>query len=550
MRMELVFGFMVGAVFSSALAQGVELKGAVISTDFYPSAGAEPKDVLAFDLREFKGFPERCLAASVQGLYNSHASRGTKLYLIWSPQDESWLKYLVATKRVSLKKTITDFREMVKLAGVRRAVVFDRKPYQLGDIATTVAGCERALLVADPKLADNLDLEIKVDLRDRFESNVAAYAWLVEKYGKEFNRKAIAISPPGPTPAHVPAELRDYQVANRIFTFWLTGDQEKRLYGADRSGEERFLGQLLEKNWSPNIPCLGYPWSGEGHGPGEGPGVTFLSQRGKWLVPTDLFTNLSFWTCFKPSEKQIPVKAIKPKLEPGKKYAAVVMSDGDNLCTWLNFFPGYLDSKIKRDFPMSWTMGPTLRELAPPVYEWNLATMPAGDSIGTGVSGVGYIALDEYGKAYGDERKQVIQGFLDQTNEACGLSGMKWLWVMRYGPPSSDWINYYAWGSKGIKAIMGGYGKVTDDFGRALESINQVGIFHCLHDSNGPEPLRKEIDRMVADPKCPRFLHIFLLNWNYPVDSLPGIGSYLREKGIEPVTPEVLADLYQQSLGR
>ncbi|MFX8782076.1 hypothetical protein ABTM76_19315, partial [Acinetobacter baumannii] len=91
------------------------------------------------------------------------------------------------------------------------------------------------------------------------------------------------------TATHNPANLRDYLVASRALTYWISGEKEKAKPGADTAAERTALEPLLKGR--EMTATLGYPWSGEGFGPGEWDGVTWISEHGQFLVPTDNFNN-------------------------------------------------------------------------------------------------------------------------------------------------------------------------------------------------------------------------------------------------------------------
>ncbi len=515
-----------------------------------PSTGAPPKEVVSLDLRKGLDYSEKLLAASAQGLLNSREKGTTKIYLIWDDHDAFWLDHLVKNKIVNGVQQVQSLEELVGKARVRRGVIFDNKPYHLPNIATTLAGCERLLLVADPELASRIGIKIEVDLRNRFKTNREANDYLWSKYGSNISRRGVSITVPGPTQTHQPAQLRDYLMANKIWALWPSGTKERDAAGADPAGELEDARRILIDKYPDNIPCFGYPWSGDGYGLGEHEGVSFLSQTGKWLIPTDNFSNLSFWSTFEPS-LQKPALKLRPKTyRKDTKYAALVMSDGDNLCTWRDYFPKYIASLGRRGYPVSWTMGPLMRELAPPLYDHAIRSLPEGDSIGSGVSGVGYVAPEEFGKALPDP-KNVFRRYTDLTSATAQRSGHRWIWVMRFGPAGGPVLKDLAEGLTGIEAIMGGYGPVTDKGELAVTRYsNGIGAFHTMNKVVDEKQMLQEIDQILARPDCPQFLHFFLWNWGVTPDGLQKIAAHCAMRGVEIVTPEVLAQLYRDSESR
>lgn len=515
--------------------------GLAAPSDVYPHAGASPTSMRVLDLRGETDFARLSLAASAQGLINARAS-GDKVFLVWDKHDEKWAKWIAARGMVRTVGQIPGLAELIAMTGTRQAIVSEGTPPHIANVATLAAGCEGALLVVDPKLLAEFGLRAKVDLRGRFKTNVEAYRWVLATYGDRMTRRATSITVPFKTPTHTPAQLRDYLVANRVFTWWISGREDGKLPGADRQAEESFLREVLRTEFPTNIPTMGYPWSGDEYGPGEWDGITFLSQTGRFLIPTDNFSNLSFWSTFPRSPRKLPQPQVKVVPEPGRRYAALLMSDGDNLCTWRDFFPGYWEGLKDRSFPVAWTMGPTLAELAPPIYDWAVENVPAGHTVGAGVSGVGYMAMEEYAKDLRLRRQGVVDAYARLTGEWSAATGQRWLWVMRYGQPGGWGIRQYA-KIPGIQAIMGGYGLVTSDLRASIERFGDATAFHTVMRASNLEDLRKELPPLAARPDCPPLLNIFILNWNYSPEKLAETAAFVRSQGFEIVSPEVLATL-------
>ena len=338
----------------------------------YPSAARSPRYLLVFDARGTKGYQERCLIASAQGLANSRPKTRDLVYILWNNDDAFWLReiehgYVRGTKKLSSIGDIFD------LSG-RDCLLYDEKPSHLPNIATSVSGCERLLMVGDPQLAAYFELRPRMDLRGKFTQNAQAYRWLQHEYGDRLSREISSITVPYQTATHNPANLRDYLVANKVITYWISGAKEKDMPGADSEAELAALKDFLPKN-SPK-PVLGYPWSGDGFGPGEWDGVTMISRRGGYLVPTDNFDNLSVWTCFHMSKKKFVSPITHERFDPSKTYAAFCMSDGDNLCTFQQWFRDVWRERKDFSFPVGWTMGPTLNEMAPPIYDYFVRHKP------------------------------------------------------------------------------------------------------------------------------------------------------------------------------
>ncbi len=509
------------------------------ATQIYPVAGGTPRNLIVLDVRMEKRYSELCLAASIQGNFNAdRRNGGQKIYLIGDDADATWLTWLEDKKYIEGARLVQSVDDLLKKYGGGQAVISDREPPHLGDIAATVAGCEKLLLAVDEQTVARHHLSVTIDLRHRWKTNIEAYKWLLDRYRSQISRKATSFTVPFQTKTHTPWHLRDYQIANRLFTYWISGTEDGKFKGADAKEEAKYIESVLARQFPSNIPTMGYPWSGDEIGIGEWGGVTTLSRAGKYLIPTDNFANLSVWTSFPPSARRLrPSPALK-KVVPSRHYAALVMSDGDNLCTWRNFFPEFWIQADAIGAPVGWTMGPTLGQLAPPIYDWVCDHQPPGSSIGSGVSGIGYVAMEEYGKAVSDPEK-TREEFIIQTDQICEKTNENWLWIMRYGGPGSAGTARYNRLTPHIETIMGGYGAATHDLSRPKDGK----IFHMFLDGNNAPEMEASLATALKNPAMPRCFGVFLMNWGYRPADVARLVKFGRGQGIEWVTPEQLSKI-------
>lgn len=511
----------------------------------YPSAARPPKRLLVLNMQGSSDYEERCLVASAQGLFNSRPGTSELVYVVWTAEDVFWLKWLKPSYVPSTQelKSVGDLLALLP----KNAVLYNEHPSQLPDIATTYAGCSRLLLAGSPEIVKRYGLNVKADLSDRFQTNAEAYQWVWDRCKEKISRRVASFTVPYRTPTHNPAQLRDYLIANEVFTFWVSGDLDQKTIGADRKAEEATVESILRK-FPVNTPVLGYPWSGDGYGAGESDGVSLLSRVGKFLIPTDNFTNLSVWTAFEPSKKKFPEGPPPPAFDKGETYAALVMSDGDNLCTYQNYWPAFWEGLKDRSVPIGWTMGPTLSELAPPIFDYAVAHLPYGHTVGSGVSGVGYMAIDQFGKDL-PNGGEALDSFVKLTERKCTGVGERWLWLMRYGAPYSPDLLRYVSGLKSISTVMGGYGKVTSNAAASVEREGAVTIFHGLLSGGNADEIMPNLDGLLKHEDHPRFLQIFLMNWGYKPEDVQRLANYCKSIGIHLVTPEQLSALSRKASG-
>ncbi|MBP7934462.1 MAG: hypothetical protein KA354_07410 [Phycisphaerae bacterium] len=518
----------------------------------YPKCGNPARELVVFDLEkhEMEG-KDRTLFASLQGLVNK--SRPPELYLIHGRNWRAWLEYLKEKSWIQGYTVVSTAHELLDKYGFKNAVLVDDKLYGSINIATMIAGMEDVLLAADLSLVNKYGLNVKIDLRGRWPNIVDAYQEVTEKYYDRFDKTVLAFV--GPNVNLCP--LRDYLIAKNIFTMWITGQVDGSFPGADTFGERQFFKSLLATKFPVNIPVLGYPWCGNGYGCGEGPGVTFLSSCGKFLVPTDHTGNLTILTSYtnRKTYKQPTPKSMA--LDQNGVYVSLLMSDGDNLNTWQGFFNDMRRSLPKeRKYGVSWTMGPSIYDLLPPMADEVIDGIHPNDSIGCAVSGIGYLYLKHYASLFGTYREDVLADFVNITETYIKRMDEKWAWVMGYGSVGSPFLKYYA-RINGMKAIMGGYGSAdyhmgqhdgTADRTKANELVEGVPVFHTMVNTSPVDKMIKEVDSWAGKLPRPLFMNVFLFNWDFNADRLNQLGDGLVQRGYNVITPEVIGDLYKESL--
>lgn len=508
----------------------------------YPVMGKKPEQLICLDVRKLAP-EEKPLAACAQGLLNSDPKIGEKVYLIWNDDDTRWLDWLKTHAGVKSVKNVKSIQDLLSLGNLKNCVLIDEKPSHSLAIALSIAGSQRLLIAMSDSIVKKYGLTVEEDIRGRWKTNIEAYEYILDHYSHRSD--LLAMIHPAPSLAN----LMDYIVGTGTFTFWVSGSVDSVLPGSDPHAEETFFSRILAERFPVNIPVIGYPWNGNGVGIGENGGVTLLSRAGKFLVPLDRVSNASVLTCFPPQFGPLEKKPSRTVLDKNKYYGSVLITDGDNLCTFRTWFPNYWKNLKDKDFPVAWTLGPTLRELLPPFYDNLKMTAPPGDSFGTGVSGVGYIAPSEYARSFGDKREKVIEEFMKLTARYMNDVGERWLWIMRYGGPRSLDLDYYAKYNDGtFVAILGGYGREARDGQDSAETVGEIPIFHSVTDNNNMGAIQRQLEEIIKNNKPPLFLNITLQNWAITPEMLKALAEFCAKAGIVLVTPEDMALLYKESL--
>lgn len=503
----------------------------------YPHSASPEAPLRVFDARGATDQRTNLLLVTAQGVINRERPR---LVVLWSDTDAFWLDWLRETGRIGPTVALASPREVLETFSIRDVVVYDPRFPATINLATMI-GAVRGLAMAHPAVVRRFDLHVAEDLRGRWRTNIEAYEWAFEHIWPEMNHSVIACFNPLPHQPH----LRDYLVAQRIFTFWITGENDSDDGHSSPEVERRGIGRMLAQ-MPVNIPVMGYPHSDFAGGMLEGPGVTFLSHYGKFLVPTGWFSNLSVWTGIprRSAElRQQPPRRIH--LEPEKVYAALLLSDGDNVCCWYYNFRPYWENPNHGQIPMAWTMGPSLLDLCPFVVDYFYERLARADSVGCAVSGLGYIYAEHYGDAFGRRRGEVWRDFLRLTGEHMEQLDQRWIWVMRYGERGGPDLADYATELPGLVAIFADYGAHGDSRG-TVHTVDGVPVFHA---ANGwSDDMLEQITSAPGDRR-PGFVHVFLLNWKFDMDAIAALVSHLPDDFVL-VRPDELGALHREAVRR
>lgn len=526
----------------------------------YPRTPRPAEKLYLFDSRACDD-RTKILVSTAQGLINRESPR---LYVFYKKPEETanvmeqtalnhdqrWLAWLVKGGYINQPEPLASLEDVLKRFGVRRVVQVDPAlPVSL-NIATMIGAVE-GLAVAYPEQVRQYKLEVAQDLTGRWKTNAEAYEWAFQNLWPKMDHTAIAWLAPSPNLSHP----RDYLIAHKIFTLWVTAEKDGVGPGSNTADELRVAARILGQ-MPVNIPVLGFPWAGWGTGIGEGPGVRLLSNYGKWMVPADWKTNLTIWGGIEPRHKKFRQPAPRPlKLEAGKVYVAYVLSDGDNLNTWYDYFPAYWDSPHHGQIPMGWAMGPSLIDLQPALLDFYAENIKPTDSIGASVSGVGYVYPDQFATAFSPEERERVWGqFFALTERTMKRLDMRWVHLMGHTAPHSADVVRFARALPWLDAVTPGYNfKVPYAKANYLEGA--VPVMHTVNDSkltsvSTPARAGKVAATLAkVTRERPAFLCVFIHNWKYTYDDIKALTDALP-KNFEVVRPDELAILYKQHLAQ
>lgn len=531
---------------ASGKPNGLALEGkATPAPPLFPRSAAPASTLVVADISRLTPDAQLCVV-SLQGLVNRSKPR---LYCLLSEFDSSWLNWIRRNKWAGAARTERDWRKLLtRYRGAYRGVVItDPALPATKNVATMIAGLDDALVVS-PRLAAQLRLPVVADLRGRWRTSLAAYAWAFERLWPRLNhRLAACLWPDSPG-------LRDYLVQHRAVIFWLPGRIDGARTYERPEAEVRQVEELLAR-MPANSPIMGYPWAGKDVGIGELPGVALFSEFGHYLVGSVDCTNLSVHSGIAGvslHQRRPPA----PRLDAGKVYVSYIMSDGDNLpvLTTVNF-PQLWNDPNRGKFPIGWTLSPSASLLMPDVVSYYYSTATPQDAFVAGVSGVGYTYPDLYGQRYREpDRPRVYDGFLDLTAKYMRAADLRSAWVMNATRP--EVIRRYAERIPFLEALFPDYGQRVQTYAEATyPTARNMPVFHGVtgwrEDASREEKIREMVEQVRAfTPKeRPAFLHLFVWNWGADLGALREVlhrlgGDYTA------VRPDHLAALYRQYLVR
>jgi hypothetical protein len=478
---------------------------------------------------------ELLMLASLQGIVNRTEPR---IYLITSADDQFWLNQMIAQGDTGAPQPVDDPLSLFKtfrdeIAG---AVVPDPNCYVTPDIAVDIAGIDN-LVIATPELAELTGVPIKVDLRGRFHSDADALRHARRNLLSESNRYlALCLDPP-----LLGAQVDDI-IAARGTCFWVTGPKEQDRPGADMAAEK----QEIEKTFAEmplDAVIRGFWWHGDGMGLDETPGVTLGSQYGKITTVSDYVANYSVTS-------GIPLKFLKqrtalpaPVLDRSKVYFALTMSDGDNLCTWRNYFRGYFTDPQYGAFPLAFGMGPSLIDVAPEQAQWYYQHAAPNTEFLCDVSGAGYIYPSQWATALSDQ-KDKLADFYRWTSKYMARMDMHTLRLMNVGTADIATAGSML---PTVDFLMPDYGLSGESGYQEFTYMLPTGqsVFRAATDGPGAEKLADEI-REHAGSTRPAFLNAFIWNWGSKISDLKQMIDLLGPEYVA-VTPSQLDELYRES---
>jgi hypothetical protein len=221
------------------------------------------------------------------------------------------------------------------------------------------------------------------DFRNRWPDRIAAYDWALINLMPHCTKKVVFAT--GNRRDNAKAErignpITDYAAASKGFVFWLDFEKE-------RAEVEKIF---RTPGYGVGTSLMGYGSTGDGCN-------LIANPHGIGYVVSELYANGSFWSSFPNPTKaytQAPGHAVSA--EPGKIYAHIMWSDGDNLEFDQNPLYKFWHDPARGKVPVATALAPGLLELNPPLLQWYYDRITDQDELMCGPTGIQYIFIRDF----------------------------------------------------------------------------------------------------------------------------------------------------------
>lgn len=533
--------------------------------DFHicPKSRPPARTLFAFrtgDLTSF-AWDMRLTLSCLQGIVNRSQPR---LYLVHDRYDELWLDWL--RERGDVHKVIwLEVGEVFEhfLPEVSKMFLTDPDTPASINVATMLAGIHDGL-VATPNTAPQFKLPVGsepespgggLDLRKLgWKKDIDAYRWAFRQLDSGLSRQAVSILAPQEV------ALRDYLVEFRIPILWISAPRDTDKNPKASSDEEMQFAREVMLKWPPNIPCLGWPNSGDKEaGIGETLGVDLASECAK-------FTPCTAFDAYSPTVGNLSVhsgttaklrQSIPPvRLQRDKVYFAFIRSDGDGWNFQRHYYRKLFDDPKHGSVPIGWQLGSAAFDGQPDILDYYYKHARPGDCFVNALTGMGYIHEANYAQAYPPEqREQIWREYLRLSAIYRGRIDASV--ISTYQEMSPERLASIA-GMPGITGVFSNYGRTDQTtLENLVTEVRGIPVFRAVN--RPPYVLtftpsaRRDAERFTINeittwtpPQRPAFLFVFLANWLTNMEMAENIVKGLGSAYIA-VRPDQLVSLYRQS---
>lgn len=348
---------------------------------------------------------ERVMFCTLQGIVNRTRPR----ILLYNHNEEPQSTWPTAHSLRTVAISSTAPYSLVKLYKdeINGLVLYSNElSGHYSNLAVTIAGLDRLLPVTEEirnkLIANGMDFPVVEDLTTlTMNTALGVYTYLYNNYWSRCNhRLLISLRPTIPY-------VHDIGAACGSACVWLD----------PRSSSERSLLDKMLKDMTPGRDIV-LGWFEE-----ERSGVGEATKYGLSVVPADFFENTTVYSAVNKPIKISPVPK-RPRLE-NKVYAAVYISDGDNIQYCQHAMAKIFEQSGRGQMAMNWTISPALADFSPMMLNYYYRKATTNDCFVSGPSGLGYAMPYDahnscyYANAYNSKAitpyVQLTQRYLEKT---------------------------------------------------------------------------------------------------------------------------------------
>jgi hypothetical protein len=301
------------------------------------------------------------------------------------------------------------------------------------------------------------------DLRNRWTNRIAAYDWALTNLMPGCNKRVVFAT-------SLNTALFDYAVASQGFAFWL-----------DFDGERAEVQKIFRAGgYGVGTSLMGYANTGDLANEVSNP-------FGFGYVASDLYANGSFWSSFpNRTYTQAPGRAVKAL--PGKIYASIMWSDGDNLQFDQNALWNLWHDPARGTIPVATALAPALQEVNTPLLDWYYSRMTGKDELVAGPTGFQFIHIRDF-------NDRLFPAWCALTRAWCAGAGFHSarIWLAPFG--SAKYFTYMK--TTGLDGVLG------EGWVAQPGLPPKIGTYAAMDE----EELFKQFLVVAPDPRKPVFVN-------------------------------------------
>ena len=351
---------------------------------------------------------ERVMFCTLQGIINRTRPR----ILLYNHNEEPQTTWPTAHSLRTVAIPASAPYTLVKLfmEEIKGLVLYsNERSNHYANLAVTVAGLDRLLPVtAEVRaklVANGMDFPVVEDLTSLTMTNAQGiYNYLYNSYWSRCNHRLLISLRPNIPYVH------DIGAACGSACVWLD---------PRNSGERAVLDKMLKDMTPGRDIVLGWY-------PEERSGVGEATKYGLSSVPADFFENASIYSAVNKPVKISPVPK-RPKLE-NKIYAAVYISDGDNIQYCQHAMAKIFEQGGRGKMAMNWTISPALADFSPMMLNYYYRKATPNDCFVSGPSGLGYaMPYDAHNSVYyaSSTSRKLIEPYTQLTQRYLEKAGLR-----------------------------------------------------------------------------------------------------------------------------